>query len=646
MGIKHSRPVPPFMRYCSAIIPTMFDDSLSYYEALCALNRFIQKNLVEVINNNATVTEEYIKLANDLKEYVDNYFENLDVQEEINHKLDEMVEDGTMQELVNNYLPKKVSYYKITTSSTEDDLDEAFNDEDPSVIEFEDGVYNLTKTYSVKSNTSIVLNNAELHAEDDTRLFYLFDTTDTETTGYNGHHNISIIGGKLYSAISMIHAKNITFKDIYFYHGVCDHFLEICASQNVTVDNCKFEGVVAQANDRQYVENVQIENATYINFPWIADGSTTFDSTGCDNIEIKNCEFVQPDIVTYRLYTAIGGHTQSAGYPHSNISIHDCKVTDSISESFRMYNTVNIELYNNIFKQNGYGNPDNHDVNALQFLGTTENCNIHNNTIDGYTNQQLYINDGSKDVFVKNNIFTNMRKLMIDQTGSYTECNAIRCGKVDNLVVENNQFINILGSILWNRERSSDEKCTITFKNNVVTNPSDSTDLFYYRTRFYSCDYLTFVGNIFNEYPSSGNEIRLHSTLGGMFIKDNKSAKNGQISFDKNSYAGSYKDVYGIMLKAWEGTSSNLTNQTTNYKYPEFNKCILIYGDGAQTNAITVRAFNPAGKLDARSCVYPTCHQSDSAIAMGKIIFNSDDNKTVTTTGGNVNIRTVYFVNE
>lgn len=104
MGIKHSRPVPPFMRYCSAIIPTMFDDSLSYYEALCALNRFIQKNLVEVVNNNATVTEEYIKLVEELKEYVENYFENLDVQEEINNKLDAMAEAGTLQEIIGEYL--------------------------------------------------------------------------------------------------------------------------------------------------------------------------------------------------------------------------------------------------------------------------------------------------------------------------------------------------------------------------------------------------------------------------------------------------------------------------------------------------------------------------------------------------------------
>lgn len=107
MGIKHSRPVPPFMRYCSAIIPTMFDDSLSYYEALCALNRFIQTNIVEVINNNASVTQEYIQLVDELKSYVEHYFDNLDVQEEINNKLDAMAEDGSLTSLLSKVINPK-----------------------------------------------------------------------------------------------------------------------------------------------------------------------------------------------------------------------------------------------------------------------------------------------------------------------------------------------------------------------------------------------------------------------------------------------------------------------------------------------------------------------------------------------------------
>lgn len=138
MGIKHSRPVPPFMRYCSAIIPTMFDDSLSYYEALCALNRFIQKNLVEVINNNATVTQEYIRLTNELKEFVDTYFENLDVQEEINNKLDAMVEDGTLQEIITTYIQSNVAW----TFDSVSDMQSATNLIDGSYAQTY-GFYNL-----------------------------------------------------------------------------------------------------------------------------------------------------------------------------------------------------------------------------------------------------------------------------------------------------------------------------------------------------------------------------------------------------------------------------------------------------------------------------------------------------------------------
>ena len=110
MAIEKSSNVPPFVSYCATLIPTVFDNSLSYYEALSALAKWLQDNVVDVINNNATVTEEYIKLVEELKSYVENYFDNLDVQEEINHKLDEMVEGGTLQEIMASYLEANTAW--------------------------------------------------------------------------------------------------------------------------------------------------------------------------------------------------------------------------------------------------------------------------------------------------------------------------------------------------------------------------------------------------------------------------------------------------------------------------------------------------------------------------------------------------------
>ena len=100
-NIEHSRPIPPFLRWCSATIPAVFSNSMTYYETLCSLCNWLQTNLVDVVNNNATVTQQYIDLVNNLKAYVENYFDNLDVQDEINNKLDAMVEDGTLEDIIN-----------------------------------------------------------------------------------------------------------------------------------------------------------------------------------------------------------------------------------------------------------------------------------------------------------------------------------------------------------------------------------------------------------------------------------------------------------------------------------------------------------------------------------------------------------------
>lgn len=107
-NIEKQPPVPPFVRFVCSAVPMVFDDSLSYYEALSALWKYMQ-DTVDVINNNATVTEEYIQLTKDLQDYMNNYFDNLDVQEEINNKLDALVDDGTLGELLEPILEDYVN---------------------------------------------------------------------------------------------------------------------------------------------------------------------------------------------------------------------------------------------------------------------------------------------------------------------------------------------------------------------------------------------------------------------------------------------------------------------------------------------------------------------------------------------------------
>ena len=125
----------PFKFWCQKTLPLVFDDSLSYYEVLCKLVNYVNNlltdlqtatgsigtfaqqfvvnqqflnQMAEQLGTNTAQLESYINDRMDdfseayasLQEYVNTYFANLDVQEEINTKLDEMAQDGTLDTLL------------------------------------------------------------------------------------------------------------------------------------------------------------------------------------------------------------------------------------------------------------------------------------------------------------------------------------------------------------------------------------------------------------------------------------------------------------------------------------------------------------------------------------------------------------------
>ena len=132
-----------FRFWCQKVLPLVYDDSLSYYELLCKVVNFLNEVIENVDNlhtensnviasfgalqnyvnaNDAAMTQfinasdsqmvDYINSTfddfqtayNQLQTYVNDYFDNLDVQEEINNKLDEMAEDGSLGEVIEPYL--------------------------------------------------------------------------------------------------------------------------------------------------------------------------------------------------------------------------------------------------------------------------------------------------------------------------------------------------------------------------------------------------------------------------------------------------------------------------------------------------------------------------------------------------------------
>lgn len=123
-NLKSVEKLTPFTKMIMTIgtLPSSFYASMTYYESLVWLYNYLSQTVIPTVNNNAEVCEElqqkFIELnqdEKDFKEYIDgqveeletymnNYFENLNVQEEINHKLDEMALDGTLTNLIGNYI--------------------------------------------------------------------------------------------------------------------------------------------------------------------------------------------------------------------------------------------------------------------------------------------------------------------------------------------------------------------------------------------------------------------------------------------------------------------------------------------------------------------------------------------------------------
>lgn len=87
-------------------------DALTNYELLSK----VVEHLNKVITNENNVTDtmkQLIEGFNGLYNYVNNYFDNLDVQEEINKKLDDMLLDGTLEEIIGRYITSSLSYDNI-----------------------------------------------------------------------------------------------------------------------------------------------------------------------------------------------------------------------------------------------------------------------------------------------------------------------------------------------------------------------------------------------------------------------------------------------------------------------------------------------------------------------------------------------------
>ena len=102
-NIKPAITTHTFRQFCQKVLPSVYDDSLSYYELLCKLTAKINE-VITANNQNSEAITELQTLYVELKNYVDNYFKNLDIQPEIDEALNRMAESGDLATIISEYL--------------------------------------------------------------------------------------------------------------------------------------------------------------------------------------------------------------------------------------------------------------------------------------------------------------------------------------------------------------------------------------------------------------------------------------------------------------------------------------------------------------------------------------------------------------
>ncbi len=121
------RPLSPFQEFCVKFlgyIPSSYDDCMTYLECLIYTYNYLKNEIVPTVKQQNVVVQE-------LKNYVEHYFDNLDVQEEINNKLDAMATDGSLEEIITDYIQLK----SVLAFDTVSDMKTATNLVDGSYAE-------------------------------------------------------------------------------------------------------------------------------------------------------------------------------------------------------------------------------------------------------------------------------------------------------------------------------------------------------------------------------------------------------------------------------------------------------------------------------------------------------------------------------
>lgn len=299
----------PFRFWCQKVLPLVYDDSLSYYELLYKVVDHLNKTMEDVGTLEGDVTNLH-KAYEQLQDYVNNYFSTLDVQEEINNKLDLMANNGTLNILLQMHarmvLPSNDVSGKTDTLNIQKMLNKF------GYVELFTGIYYTNAPIKLKTGNVIVGSGNENTVIECSSDFCTFDENNSadklvlknfRVNDASGEHiGLNFVGtttqpytGIRYSSIENIHL---------FGFNTC---VAIRGAWCVKFDHCRFESNNMCVNQSGTCNNVEYVECQFYGEQNTSTGVRLTGDGGSENygVYFNNCDF-EKHLYALNLYSCVG----------------------------------------------------------------------------------------------------------------------------------------------------------------------------------------------------------------------------------------------------------------------------------------------------------------------------------------------------
>lgn len=299
----------PFRFWCQKVLPLVYDDSLSYYELLCKTIDYLNKTMEDVDTLEGDVTNLH-KAYEQLQDYVNNYFNTLDVQEEINNKLDLMANNGTLNILLQMHarmvLPSNDVSGKTDTLNIQKMLNKF------GYVELFTGIYYTNAPIKLKTGNVIVGSGNENTVIECSTDFCVFNENNSadklvlknfRVNDASGEHiGLNFVGttAQPYTGIRYSFIENIHL----FGFKTC---VAIRGAWCVKFDHCRFESNNMCVNQSGTCNNVEYVECQFYGEQNVSTGVRLTGDGGAENygVYFNNCDF-EKHLYGLNLYACVG----------------------------------------------------------------------------------------------------------------------------------------------------------------------------------------------------------------------------------------------------------------------------------------------------------------------------------------------------